>query len=128
MGVSQAFPYHGFLAKRLRNLPVNGDLTGVELVTYPFKLFFITSGIYPDLFDTDICACIKFPFVCVTESARCSRHLVRERKSPGHLVGCRESRPKAAYLAQHMEALSERLTRTIKLVKDLWVQRSARVC
>ena len=88
-------------------------------MTCLFNLIHIIGGTYPNLFDTDVYASTKRPFVCVTEPAKCNRHFAREHESPGHLVGYRKGTPKGAYLLQHLEALPERLTRTIELIEDL---------
>ena len=88
-----------------------------------FELLLIICGGYPNPFDTNIRVGSKRPPVHVTGSSERNWHLARERKSPRHLVGCREGCPNATYLLQHLEALPERLTRMIELTKDLraWI-------
>lgn len=122
MGVAQVSPHYGLFTKRLQDLFVNEGSTRVELVTYLFKFRLIISGTYPKPLDANAYAGTKRSSVCITEPAIRNRYPACERKGSRHLVGCRESDPKAAYLPQHSEALSERLARTIKLAKDLWVQ------
>lgn len=99
----------------------------VELATYLFNLTHVIGDAYPDLFDTDVYASIKRPFVRVTKSSKCNRHFAREHESPGYLVGSRKGGPTAAYPLQHLKALPERLTRTIELAKDLCVLSSVTI-
>ena len=71
---------------------------GAELVTYPFKPLLISGRGYPNPFNANSRAGTKRPSVCVTESAKSNRRLARERKYPGHLIGCRKGHAKATYL------------------------------
>ena len=72
--------------------------SGVGVVTRLFKLLLIIGRGYPDPFYANIRPAIKYASVHVAKSAGYDWYLARERKSPGHLAGCREGHSKAAYL------------------------------
>ena len=73
VGMIEALPHHGFLAKCLQNLSARDDLAeDREDDTYLFNLYPIACGGYSEPFDTNICH-PQGSFVDITESAVCDR-------------------------------------------------------
>lgn len=85
---------------------------------YLFNLLLVADG-YPKSLDADLHGRCKGSLVNITEPAKCIRQLAGRQKFSRQPADRGENFPKAAYLPQHLEALSGCPAGAIEMNQDL---------